>query len=596
MNIIRRISIEKFKGKDTMTLSFSDLHANQPNILVAPNGFGKSTLALAFEASSSGRIKLKDKDRYQQDPANQPKLEIELMGENQGLFTATEESNTISQNISIYVINSPVYAKSTTRNIHMTPTAELSIEQVTLYTSIPDRVQINYSITAIRQEFGNKGKLFLNISELLQDAENLYNLSTIKNSIDKSINQIRIKASFASFLDSCDTVGNAIDIKHRIEEVAINSVLSNENVAALVNCIRCMNKLPEGWCDVDAIFTAVQICKTIENHYSNGERDIIKRALSYAEYKETRAKIDERLANFNTTGRTIRTREDHGKLVIDFTRADAMSNGERDVLSFIANLATFEQQFKRNIGILVLDEVFDYLDGCNMLAVQYYLSQTIKRCNDNGKVLFPLLFTHLDPEVFGNYYFKKKKVHYLSCAGNITVNSDLVKLLRYRERRTTPDIEKNNISKYFLHYHPDEFTLEETLRGSISSTLVGTSSHFREELFDEVISKYLLKRSYNPVAVIAAVRVKIEEKLYMQLSNPTDKIEFLETHKTINKLDYAEEKGVETSEVFYLLQPLYNDGLHLFGDDNEVSRRIKSTYLKVNNLHVLKLIEIVFNL
>jgi hypothetical protein len=82
---------------------------------------------------------------------------------------------------------------------------------------------------------------------------------------------------------------------------------------------------------------------------------------------------------------------------------------------------------------LIIDEVFDYLDGSNMLAVQYYLSQLIDRCKSSGKILFPIIFTHLDPEVFTNYYFSKKKVHYISSFATMDINSPIVKLLRLRE-------------------------------------------------------------------------------------------------------------------------------------------------------------------
>lgn len=99
--------------------------------------------------------------------------------------------------------------------------------------------------------------------------------------------------------------------------------------------------------------------------------------------------IDERLNLFNTTGRSVQTHEERGKLVINFDRASSMSNGERDILSFISNLTKYEIAFKKQVGILIIDEVFDYLDGSNMLAVQYYLSQLIDRCKSSGKILFP---------------------------------------------------------------------------------------------------------------------------------------------------------------------------------------------------------------
>lgn len=595
MNIIKRIAIENIKGKAQMELIFNELNANQPNIVVAPNGFGKSTIAVAFKASSSGKMKLYEKDLYQQNSANHPRLEIELLGEHAGTYFATDETSTISMNMTVSVINSPIYAKSTARNVHtyVTSTAELCVEQALLYTHIPDNIQLSYAYNEIKRSFGDKGKLFLNIKNILLDAENIRKINDTKTSIDKCVRQARIQTSFQSFLNTCGSTGTSKKIKSQISQSTIQDVISNPNVNALVECIREMNRLPDGWQDVDAVFTAIQICKVLQNHYDNGESDVLKKTLAFLEYKENRAQIDERLAAFNTTGRTIKTKETHGKLVVDFERANSMSNGERDVLSFIANLSSFEHKFKKDIGILIIDEVFDYLDGCNLLAVQYYLMQTIEFCKSRRKILFPIILTHLDPEVFGNYYFRKKKVHYLSINGAVDLNSNIIKLLRLRESPTITADEKDEIAKYYLHYHPDQHILNSTLKDKISETFPEDSLLFREELYYEVTNKYLQGIQYNPVMVIAAIRLRIEETLFKKLDS-IDQNGFIEQHKTINKLFYAEEKGINIPELFYLLQPLYNDGLHLSGNNNIVIGKIKSAYLKTNNLHIMELIKKVF--
>lgn len=579
-----------------MELVFNELNANQPNILVAPNGFGKSTIAVAFKASSSGKMKLDEKDLFEQNIANHPKLEIELLGQHSGTYCATDEMSTISGNISICVISSPIYAKSTARNVrsYVASTAELCVEQAVIYSRIPENVFLKYAYNEVKRCFGDKGKLFVNIGNVLKNAENIQKLNNIKASIDKCINQVGIQRSFQSFLDGCDSTGTANTVKDHISQSAINNVVANQNALSLVDCIKSMNDLPSEWQEIDAIFSAIQICKVLKEHYDLGENDVLKKTLLNLDYKEQRVQIDNRLSAFNTTGRTIKTKETHGKLVVDFERANSMSNGERDVLSFIASLSCFERQFKKDVGILIIDEVFDYLDGCNLLAVQYYLMQTIERCKDNGKILFPLILTHLDPEVFGNYYFKKKKIHYLSSNGIIDLNSEIVKLLRLRESSSITNDEKNEIAKYFLHYHPDRHALSENIKNVVSSAFSGDSMLFKEDLYNEVKTKYLEEKQYCPVKVIAAIRIKIEETLYSSL-NACDQNEFLEHHKTINKLLYAEEKGISPPELFYLLQPLYNDGLHLAGNDVYVTGKIKSAYLKTNNLHIMGFVRMIFS-
>ncbi|MBE6649342.1 MAG: hypothetical protein E7614_07495 [Ruminococcaceae bacterium] len=596
MNIIRRIRIENIKGIQKLDLSFEDLNANQPHIIVAPNGFGKSSVATAFDAATSGKLKLDPRDIYQQDQNNHPKLEIELCGENAATYIGTDECSDISTNIFIGVINSPIYAKSTARSFgqRTAATADLRVEDIVIFKKIPERKTINYSYTQIKSSFGEKGKLFLNISDMLWDFENINKLYNIKLALNKCIAQKGIQLSFEKFLNNCSNNGTASDIKNSISTAIISELRANENINALFNCISDMSKKPENWNEIDTVFTAIQICKIIGTYYNDCEREILKEVLSYLEYKHIRSLVDNRLAEFNTTGRRIVCREEKGKLVVRFDRAESMSNGERDILSFVVNLTLFEYQFSKKIGILIIDEVFDYLDGSNMLAVQYYLNQFIKNCKSKNKLLFPLIFTHLDPSAFSNYYFSKKKIHYLVAPANIDLSSAIVKMLRLRENSILGESEKEEIEKYYIHYTNDSHSLTDTAARMISDDFSDTNLVFRQKLYDEITEKYLKNEPYNPVMVIAGLRIKIEESVYRCL-NIVDIEEFLGEHKVVNKLDFAKTKGIDIPELYYLLQPLYNDGMHLKGDDTAVKNKIKSCYLKTNNLHIKKMIKEVFS-
>ena len=596
MNLLKRIKIENIKGKDSFEVTFADLTANQPNIIVAPNGYGKSTIAAAFKAAGSGKMKLDPKDVYQQNPDNHPKLEIELCGENEGIFVSTDTEGNISRYLSLNTISSPLYAKSTTRgfNRNVAATADLRVEQVVVYDNIPDNCSFTYSYRAISGRHGTKSKLFLNISEMLATCSNIWNLIEIKECLKKCCIQQGIQSGFAHFLDNCSSIGMAANIKQQIPQAAVAVLRENSNINTLFDCIIGMKNKPAGWCDIDIVFTAIQLCEIMNQYYAIGDNGVLKKVHDYLAYKEAKGLIDERLNLFNTTGRNIRTREDHGKLVISFDRAASLSNGERDILSFISNLTKFEIRFNKKVGILIIDEVFDYLDGSNMLAVQYYLSELINKFKLTGKVLFPIIFTHLDPEVFGNYYFNKKKVHYISSFAPIELDSQIVKLLRLRESRTITADEKGEIEKYYIHYIDETYSLSEPLAAKISNGFTESSVSFRSSLYNEITEKYLLENSYNPVMIIAGVRIRIEEILYHKI-DPCHQCEFIKQHKVKNKLLYAESHGVNVPELFYLLQPLYNDGLHLSGLDNEDRRKIESCYLKTNNLHIRRMIQMLFS-
>lgn len=56
---IKEIEIQNIKGLEKLVLS-QPIFANRPNILVAPNGFGKSSFATSFGSLNSKRIEIKD--------------------------------------------------------------------------------------------------------------------------------------------------------------------------------------------------------------------------------------------------------------------------------------------------------------------------------------------------------------------------------------------------------------------------------------------------------------------------------------------------------------------------------------------------------
>lgn len=596
MNLIRRIKAENIKGKQVLEITFSNLVTNQPNIVVAPNGFGKSTIAAAFKYAESGKMKVNSKDLFNQDVNNHPKLEVELLGDHAGIYTSTDTTSGISNNMSVFVIKSPLYAKSTTRRIGTSTTrsAELRVEDIVVYSRIPYNYELSYSYRDFVRQFGNRSKLFHNISPMLSNCTNIKKLLEIKGALKKCIEQSRIQASFNEFLNRCPETGTVQEIKSYISLQEIENLRQNENVAILFDCITDMSSKPGNWQPVDDVFTAIQLCQIIKNHYSNGDHNILKKVFEYLDYKETRTVIDERLAAFDTTGRNIRTHESQNKLVVKFERAEAMSNGERDILSFIVNLTKFERIFTKEVGILIIDEVFDYLDGSNMLAIQYYLTELINACKDKNKVLFPIIFTHLDPAVFSNYYFSKKKIHYISSYAPIDLNSDIVKMLRLRGSNTLSQLELDELGQYYLHYTDENHNISLELAAKITETFADSSETFRNKLYDEITCKYLRGMPYNPIMVIAGLRIKLEESIFCQLET-NDRSEFISTHKAINKFQYAEQKGIDIPEMYYLLQPLYNDGMHMRGNDDNVRAIIKSCYLKTNNLHIQRMIRTIFS-
>lgn len=97
---IKNICIENTRGIDRLTIN-ADILKNRPNILVAPNGFGKTSIAAAFRnAAHQTFIKICDGDRHQHDETRKSKIKLEL-----------EENGTLSKLSASEMLIPMIFAK-----------------------------------------------------------------------------------------------------------------------------------------------------------------------------------------------------------------------------------------------------------------------------------------------------------------------------------------------------------------------------------------------------------------------------------------------------------------------------------------------------
>lgn len=587
MNIIKRIKIENIKGIKSKEWKFENLNANQPNLVVAPNGYGKSTITTAFKASKNGKIKIDKNDCYENDIKNIPSLEVEFYGDFSRTLVSDASIGDISKNVFIYTIESPLYAKSTSRKFggNTISTADLRMKDIVVYDKIPEKIQLQYQFIEFVKRYKEKRNLFININTMLLNMKNILILLEIKDVIEKCTKGKKINKKIQEYINSCNS--NEIN-SNRFNLEEVYNFFEGEHIIKIFDSVKNMLEKPKNWCDKDIIFTSFQLVELFKEEFSLKK---LKEVYNYLKFKYYKTLLNDRLKFFNTTGRSIKVKESKGKLLINFLRANSMSNGERDVLYFISSITKFEIEFEKKVGVLVIDEVFDYLDGCNMLAVQYYLTELINKCRLEEKILFPLIFTHLDPNMFSNYYFNKKKIHYISISGDFDEESELARLLKIRSDNLIDSEQKKEIEKYYIHFNDIDYNLSRETSNILSNTFSKSSNIFKQELYDEVELKYLNNQEYDPLKVVAALRIKIEENVYSLLSDEY-KGEFLEIHTVKKKLDFAVEKGCFVPEYYYLLQPLYNDSLHI--TEMTIKNKLKSCYLKTNSLHIKNLIFKVF--
>lgn len=570
---ISKIRIQNVKGKENWSHTFDGLCSGRVNLFVAPNGYGKSTIATAFRAAAHGRMNLEKGDLYHGDEANVPSLEMTYTED--GVTRTVVSDNVrgeISKCFTVFTISSPLYAKPTGRSMRgfATHSAELHVRDVKVC-DVSEKAVVAYSIAKNRKRFGKDAP---NIGQFLISEEGLRFVVDNKAALKKCADEKRIQR----LLDKVPS--------RETDAVALRN---QGTVCQLMDSLSAQFDLAD---EVSAWYL-VQIVAAIKEQGV----EAFKKALSWVTFTKRKSLVNERLTEFDTAGLGLHAEQHKGKLVIAFGRAGRMSNGERDVLTFVASLIAFEARLVNKPGILVIDEVFDYLDGANLLAVQYYLSRMMREVKASERTVIPIIMTHLDPAVFVNYSLKGMSVHYLTGRSGIDLNDNIAKMLLLRSELKGQG-ESNDYEKYLLHYHPDNWTVPEDIVKRLPDGFFPNSKSLRDWLYKEVEEEYLVGSSYNALAVILALRMKVEEKT-VQLLPEDKKAGYYEQHGSNKKLGYAEDCGTDLPELFWLLQPLYNDPAHLRmgrSSDRENRNKIESAYLKVSSSTVRMMIEEVFRM
>ncbi len=578
---IKSIEVKNIKGISQKKFSL-DLTPNKPNILVAPNGFGKSSFAIAFKSLNRNRIDLDKTHYYLGDDNNLPAITIEVEDGDVTSYTATHQSNLIKDQFDIFVINNQVVNKAKlSRNAGGTNFAvsSLEIEPTVLVKSIPAQKEFGYHHPEQKRNFGAAGKILPNIADVLSNTALVESiLSRISfEKFDGGRLAVRINNIFDEIKLQTATAPN---IKAWIAQNKIQSLteITELNTVAELLSSALGNK-------VDAFLAAYQLIEVYKSLGKTAFNNVIK----YAKYLDEKTIYTELIQTVNSTRFDLKPEEDNGKLIIKWPKATEISNGQRDVLTLISLFLSAQNNFQKQNCILIIDEVFDYLDDANLVTFQYYITKMIETMKDNGKKLFPLLMTHLDPIHFKHFCFNKHKLKicYLQDVAAST-DSNLLKLIQNRENPTI----KQQVSEYFLHYHSNAQDLSSHF-SSLGIQGIDDTEKFKQKINVQK-SKYQSEdNNYCPLYICIALRKHIEEILYNKIQLDEQKRKFLDEHGTKNKLEYCETIGVDIPEVFYLLGIIYNDNLHIRGDANNI---IKPLAIKLENKTIRKLINDVFSM
>lgn len=554
--VISKIEINNIKGISNLVVN-QNIYPNRPNILVAPNGFGKSSFAVAFQALLANKIELK---REEEPDPKQGNPSVVLSLSTGQAICANEGGNTIRNSFSTHVVTNPLIpiAKAQRFGNVVTAKASMNIESTIVIKTIPRAVPFDYKLADMKGEFGASGKILVNISNLYS---NYSFLERVEKSVDIHVFEL---SAYRESIYRCLAVINdlhnrtAIEIKNHIVSDSVFEGLPSEFhvISELINELLCLDR-------VDADLCAWQFITVKLRMGSN-----YKKALRYAEYVAKKKNLDDTLKEINPFMERfdIVSKEKNRSLIVEWPKAHLISSGQRDIMVFIAKLIECEYQTDGNC-ILVIDEFFDYLDDANVVAFQYYVSRLIDSFKKTKRIIFPILLTHLDPNYLKHFCFNDSRINvvYLKQV-KARVSDKMAKLVAKREETSVKDI----LDTHYFHFseNSNDVDFSEEFEGLGLNKDWGDPEVFVKKINRE-LRTYLCQPEdkYDPLAVCFAVRRRIEELVFLKLQEEHRAL-FLSKHGTNEKLHEAQKYGVSIPETYFLLGIIYNHPLHVAGSED----------------------------
>ncbi|MCT4631878.1 MAG: hypothetical protein N4A76_03940 [Firmicutes bacterium] len=565
--MINKIEIKEIKGIEKQEYNFN-IVPNKPNMFVAPNGFGKSSFATAFGSLKRKGISLEENDMFNHSIDSNPSISISMS--NGGVFKATKEKNEISKEFDIWIINSQLYPKASTKNFgsFSSTKADICVKPITIYKTVPKKIDIDYSFKRMKLNYGNLGKLLSNVSTNFKDTNFITKLSVIEPDIKKLWQVSKMKKIDEFIIKYSGIKGTSNNILNQTFDYS--SLESIDEYMTVLEFVK--NVFNNEEVTIREHLDCIQIIKTLEFNKKN-----LNKIFKYYSFRQMRNELDEQIKVMNTTWKNIKSKQTNNTLVLEMPPASHISNGERDIICFVAKLYEVKAKITSKRTLLIIDEIFDYLDDGNLITAQYFVNQIIEESKKEGRKFYPIILTHLDPQYFRTYSFNIKNVNYLDGDKKNVDKFNFHKVLKNRNAIDT-------LAKYYLHYHPDNFT-ENALMSFDVKDGIEDKFKFYEVAANEV--KNLVNgKNYDIAMVCSGLRHHIEMNVYKLLDNQY-KEEFITMHGTNNKLDFASERGIIIPEVYYMLGIIYNEVLHL----DQQSKKLISVGQKLRNRTVIKMID-----
>lgn len=563
---ISKISIENIRGFDKIDLEVN-LRPNCANILVAPNGFGKSSISTAFSCAAGRELRVPEKDKHKKNDKNPSLLTIEYKGQK---LKASASSNDISNKFDIHVIKSNIEPKAKLPKVNGFTVAKpyMEISPIDLGPKV-EKEKLNFDLIKYQNLLSPNSKVAPNLPLKCDDKHFRSRLLIELPSIDK-LKQKGVVDLFEEIIYEAKSVsGTKIHISSYLESRFGSRIEEIPHLKLIFDLVMA-NVNGGSWIDgVLICYMLMDACRT--------DRSNLKRWLQYGQYCAKLHALREFISDINGAWVAAEVKEIKGRVLVNFPDASSLSNGQRDLLYFGCCLLKARNATGVKPCLIVIDEVFDYLDDANIVVAQYFLSKLVDAYREEGGEVYICLLTHLDPSYFKGYALSRQQVVYLGDDEQKISNTMKKVILNRDDVKWSADI-----SKYFLHYHPDEKDISGVFNEVFGLPKKHGSNYGFYEFLEGEWSKCVSSSgSYDPFAVCAYVRVQIERCAYEKIQTEHERHKFLDDcNGTSKKLEFVQSLDILVPEVCLLLGVVYNDALHRKGSIDQSS----SIALKLKNL------------
>lgn len=343
MKSIDKILIENVRGIENETFQIS-LIPFMPTFLVAPNGFGKSSIATAFNSLNRDRLKLDAKNSHLGDISREPLLEIHCTQKDNSKvkLSATKDINEISKVFQVEVIKSLLKPEANLKNFKgiQTTSPTIEIESIYIIEDIPEKFELPYQVSKFKNSIIDNRQIWTDISDLLKNRIFINKLESID--ILSKFHLVKQTTPIENFIGTVKSIQKSKEeILNELNATQL-SILNNEFFNELVELIEQFEKNTKA----ESILIAIQV---VQLYKANSEE--FKKLFIYKRYCTQKERILKLFKAFKATWKGITpteiniTKRSKGKTVlvqknfgIEFPIATDISNGERDVVCFIGSL------------------------------------------------------------------------------------------------------------------------------------------------------------------------------------------------------------------------------------------------------------------